>query len=128
MVCPINYSFAETQFSCREWISLSQEMKNALVERFIQIENDEGGVILKLPASYYAKEINNLVQTYITTKNEEGLNTSIGVTLHTIAAMEGDWDNGENKLEHAKKWMGEEYFEFFKENYPEKYKRLIENK
>jgi hypothetical protein len=56
----------------------------------------------------------------------EGLDGSLGVVIHTLAAMEGDWDNGENKLEHAKKWMGPAHFEVFKQTYPEKYKRLLE--
>jgi hypothetical protein len=34
--------------------------------------------------------------------------------------MEGEWDNGKDKLEHAKKWIGSEQFELFKQNHPEK--------
>jgi len=48
------------------------------------------------------------------------------VALHTLAAMDGDWDNGEPKLEHARRWMGD-WFETFRIRFPDKYRRLVED-
>ncbi len=48
--------------------------------------------------------------------------------IHTIAAMDGDWDNGENRLEHAKKLLGPDNFTWFKDMFPQKYARLLEER
>ena len=88
----------------------------------------ENKVILRLPAEYYVKEIDSIIENALQNNDLECLNKPLGVLIHTVAAMDGDWDNGENKLKHAKKWMGPGNFMFFKELYPEKYKRLLESK
>jgi hypothetical protein len=110
---------AQSKFSCGDWMTLPQEQKQPLIEAFIaQAKKDK--VIMCLPAAYYVKELDALIKTYDDAQRQ----SSLGATIHTIAAMEGDWGNGEDKLEHAKKWMGPN-FEIFKEKYPDKYQKLI---
>jgi hypothetical protein len=86
----------------------------------------EDNVTIKLPADYYVEELDKLIQKYVETENEEALGSPLGLTFHTIAAMEGDWDNGDDPLEHAQKLMGDKLFKSFKKMYPEKYKKLEE--
>lgn len=115
----------QSKFSCRNWLELAPAQRIALVEAVIKFAKEDG-VEIRLPTEYYAEEINKLIQRYTETHNEKALDTSLGVTFHTIAAMEGDWDDGKDLLEHAKKFMGEDIFKTFKEMYPEKYNKLEE--
>jgi hypothetical protein len=66
----------------------------------------------------------SLVQNSIKNGEEAGIDNSFGATLKIIAIMEGDWDNGRNKLEYAKEFMGPVVFEDFIKRYPTKYKKL----
>jgi hypothetical protein len=87
----------------------------------------EKEVQIRLTPDYYVKELDSLLEIYKRNNDEGALASSLGVAFHTIAAMEGDWGNGEPKLEHAKNWMGS-WFEKFKELYPEKYEKLLHSK
>lgn len=119
-----NHASAEAQFSCRKWLELTQVQKIQAVEAFIQVAKEEDGIILRLSPLYYAREVDDLIKTYAETENEDALDSSVGTAIHSIAAMEGDWDKGENKLKHAMKYMGPEAFRVFKERFPDKYERL----
>jgi len=85
------------------------------------------GVTIRLSPSYYVRELDFLVEGYLKRGDHAGLCSPLGIVFHTIAAMEGDWGNGEPPLDHAKKWMGE-WFETFRELYPEKYQRLLDGR
>jgi hypothetical protein len=103
---------------------LDEASKIGIMRGFIQNAAADK-VVMKLTPEYYVHEIDALVKTYVDTKNDKALDTPLGATIHTIAAMEGDWGNGEPPLDHAKKWMGD-WFEYFKKMYPEKYQKLVE--
>ena len=118
-------ALAQSKFPVRNWMGLDSSAKLNIMRVFIE-RAAEDKVILRLPAEYYVKELDLLIENAFRKNDLEGLNNPLGVVIHTIAAMEGDWDNGENKLEHAKKWMGQEYFETFKQLYPDKYRKLLE--
>lgn len=85
------------------------------------------GITIRLPPAYYVRELDCLIEGYLRRGDQEGLCSPLGIVFHTIAAMEGDWGNGEPPLDHAKKWMGE-WFETFRELYPEKYQRLLDGR
>ena len=116
---------AQSKFPCRNWLRLAQGPKLYLLRKFIETAKEDK-TILRLSAEYYVEELDKLIRRYADTENEKALDAPLGLTIHTIAAMEGDWDNGEDPLEHARKFMGEELFEAFKKMYPEKYKKLVE--
>ena len=86
------------------------------------------GVIIRFSPEYYVKELDSTIANSIRNHDEKGLTYSVGIMLHTIAAMDGDWDNGENKLEHAKKLLGPAVFEEFKNTFPQKYAKLLEER
>ncbi len=93
--------------------------KLSIVEGFIHYARNDN-IIIRLPANYYVQEVDTIIRTRIFRDDVAGLDSSIGVTLKTIAVTDGDWDNGQDKCELAKKHMGPNIFEFFKKNYPEK--------
>jgi hypothetical protein len=114
---------AQSKVTVRNWMALDSNARLNVMKLFIEMAK-EYKVILRLPAEYYVKELDLMILNAFQKDGLEGLDSAAGVVIHTIAAMEGDWDNGENKLEHAKKWMGLKQFELFKERYPEKHRRL----
>ena len=126
IVVPQSYSLPsknKTGFSCRRWLELDQPTKVALIQGIIKLAHEDN-VEIRLSPEYYVKEIDSLIHTYLATDNEEALDTSLGATFRTIAVMDGDWDNGEPKLEQAKKWLGP-FFYSLEELYPEKYRNLL---
>jgi hypothetical protein len=118
-------SAAQSKFPCRNWLRLTEPQKTGLIGALIK-RAGEDKVNISLPTEYYVEALDTLIKRYADTENEKALDASLGLTFHTIAAMEGDWDNGEDPVEHARKLMGEELFEAFKKMYPEKYKNLLE--
>jgi hypothetical protein len=114
---------AESKFPVRRWMELESSKKLAVMREYIKVARNDN-VILRLPAEYYVKEIDAVIANAVRRNDLQGLDSPLGVMIHTVAAMEGDWDNGEDKLEHVRKWMGPKEFENFKRMYPEKYQRL----
>jgi hypothetical protein len=115
--------WAQLNFTAADWVKVNTSFKLELLRAVIE-EARKNNVTIRFSPEYYVKEIDFTIENAIRNQDKVGLATSVGIMLHTIAAMEGDWDNGENKLEHAKKWLGE-YFEEFKKTYPQKYARLL---
>lgn len=115
----------KSQFPIREWSKLSEQQKVGVVSVAIDLARQDGTEI-HLPPGYYVAELDSLRQTYVNTGNEDALDSSVGVTFKTIAIMEGDWGNGEGKVDQAKRVFGPELFEEFRTRYPDKYQHLIE--
>jgi hypothetical protein len=113
----------KSQFTCRDWMALERPSKIAIISLVIKMSKEDHIEINQSPM-YYVAELDDLIKVYMETKNEEALDSSVGVTFHTIAAMDGDWGKGEPKLEHARSWMGE-WFEVFKTRFPEKHAKLV---
>lgn len=111
---------------CRTWLDLSPVARLELMAGLIEFGKTEG-VTIRLPPAYYVRELDSLVEGYLDRGDLGGLCSPLGIVFHTIAAMEGDWGNGEPQLDHAKKWMGE-WFETFRKLYPEKYQRLLDGR
>ncbi len=115
---------AQPRVPVRAWLSYSFETKLALLKGFIDHARQDN-VRMELPAEYYVREVDSLVKNSIANNDTAGLDTTpLGLAIHTIAAMEGDWGNGENKCDHARTLMGPDVFEQFKVMYPAKYDRL----
>jgi hypothetical protein len=121
---PLQAEDKKPAFTLRDWITKDAEVKRTLVQGYIDVAKDHK-VIIRLQAEHYCKEIDSLVQRMMKNGDEAGLDASVGTVIKTIAVMEGDWDNGKNKLEYAKKFMGPAMFEDFMKQYPEKYNKLL---
>ena len=114
----------KTKFSLRDWMAKNDEFKVKLVQGFINLAKVDN-VIIRMPVDYYVREMDLLIENTIKNRDESGLDNSYGVALKTIMIMDGDWDNGEDKLELAKKHMGPQNFETFVKKYPDKYQKLL---
>ncbi|NLD39088.1 MAG: hypothetical protein GX654_19685 [Desulfatiglans sp.] len=114
----------KTAFSMRDWMEKDNGFKTKLVNEFISVAK-KNGVLIRLPVEYYVKEIDLLIQNSINNGNEHALDNSWAISFKTIAAMEGDWDNGKDKLLFAQELMGSELFKQFIKMYPDKYEKLF---
>ncbi len=125
LVCLVQASplMGKSKFTLKNWTGLDSASKVNVINGVIQ-RAKEDRIILRLPAEYYVKEIDSMATRAAEKEDPQGLAAPVGTIIHTLAAMEGDWDNGEDKLEHARKWMGPDDFEFFRLHYPDKYTRL----
>ena len=85
----------------------------------------EKGVTMRNPSAYYVDNINNVLYKSLLNKDFFAYTKKgIGTIFKTIAIMEGDYDDGSgrSKIEILKDFLGEEKFEWYKKNFPEKYK------
>lgn len=109
------------------WVLMSREDKIRTIEQVIQLFKENDSAIISRSASYYAAEINGVIYNSIVKGDVSPGNTrGVGVMLKTIAIMDGDYNDGNDKVELAQKQMGEN-FEVFKRQYPEKYRSLLKS-
>jgi hypothetical protein len=113
------------KFTFRDWMKLTQDTKLQVIHGVIEMAK-QNQITISLSPDYYVGALDSLARTYVDTKNDRALGSPMGIAFHTVAAMEGDWGNGENKLQHAKTWLGD-WFDYFKKHYPEKYQHLLED-
>jgi len=107
------------------WINMNRDDKVSLIDA-IKEKFKENGVIIKYPSEYYVNEINGVI--YNDMQREEMINPTkkgLGVAFESIALMDGDYDNGGSRVEALREYFGEEQFEYYKENFPEKYEYLL---
>lgn len=125
LVCLVQASpvTGKSKFTLKNWTGLDSTSKVGVINGVIK-RAKEDRIVLRLPAEYYVKEIDSMATRVTDKEDSQALSAPVGTIIHTLAAMEGDWDNGEDKLEHARKWMGPDDFEFFRQHYPDKYARL----
>ncbi len=125
LVCLVQASplMGKSKFTLKNWTGLDSPSKVSVINGVIR-RAKEDSIILRLPAEYYVKEIDSMATRATEKDDPQGLAAPVGTIIHTLAAMEGDWDNGEDRLAHARKWMGPDDFEFFRQHYPDKYTRL----
>jgi len=123
LAVPLQAGDKKTVFSLRDWMAKDDDFKHKLVKAYINAANEDN-VKMRLSVDYYVKEIDLLIQQSIKNGEQAGLDNSFGIALKTIAIMEGDFDNGKNKLELAKEFMGPIVFEDFMKRHPDKYKKL----
>ena len=116
-----------SRFTLAQWNNLDIYLKLDTIKGVIEMAKKDN-VIITLSPEYYVAELDAVIVNSVKNRDENHIKTtSVGIAFHTIAAMEGDWGNGENKLEHAKKWMRSKNFEDFKIRYPMKYNKLKNN-
>ena len=111
------------------WILLPRGKKVAIIEQVIKLFGQNDGAIISRPAAYYVNEINSLIYSCVIAGDVgPGRARGVGVMLKTIAVMDGDYDDGTDKLELARNHLGREYFEIFKRRFPDKYQYLLGQK
>ncbi|MDD5440227.1 MAG: hypothetical protein PHS37_08590 [Candidatus Omnitrophica bacterium] len=104
----------EMRSSSAAWPTLSTVTKEGLVMYFISAYKKEGAVIKK-PAAYYVKLIDQMAA-----QKQALLSTGLDRLLRTVAVMEYDFDNGEDKDTLAKSVLGEAAYQRNKARFVEK--------
>src|SRR5271169_6843433 len=94
LITPNPNSFGQSKFSCRKWTQLSSQTKLAVLTMVMKMHADSENIKFKFLPSYYVSELDTLIKTYLDTRNEDAMNSSLGLTFRTIAVMDGDWNNG----------------------------------
>jgi hypothetical protein len=117
-------SAADGDLSFKDWQAADQKSKLHFMTLLILAVNHDSTVV-RLPATYYVRELDSLVANTEANEGEAGMAQSIGYSFKTIAVMDCDWDNGQDRLEYAKKLMGPDIFAVFQKNYPDKYRRIV---
>lgn len=111
------------------WLIMSRKNKVDLIDCIKGIFKEKDGVIISKPASYYIDEINGVL--YNSLNNGDIIDfkkRGIGNIFKTIAVMEGDFDNGKDKIETFKELLGDNVLEAYKKHRPDKYKALLKIK
>ena len=115
----------KTAFSLRDWMKQDQEFKVELITDLTGLFESKDGVSIRLPATYYVRELDLLAKNIVENGSSKALDEGMVHHFKTISIMDGDWDNGQDKVVLAREHMGEELFEQFKKVHPEKYENLI---
>ena len=124
----INYyhSGHSYEFTLDVWKTLKQKQKEVAIKDAISLYKSDN-VIISLSVDYYVRELDAMYMNYIHNRDKNGMGKiAISVSFPTIAAMEGDWNDGDNKVSHAMDWMGPNIFNEFKRLFPIKYNKLLE--
>ena len=104
------------------WIMVDDKARLSFIDNLREF-NKKDGVIIRLPSEYYVREITDDIYNSIV--NGDIVVMELGNIFKTIAIMEGDYDNGRDKVAVAKEYMGEEGFQMYQRMYPEKYEKLM---
>lgn len=123
----VNQQFKEKN-TVNAWIAMTREDKLRIIDE-LKGAYYKKGVIIRLSNSYYVDEINGvLYNSFESGEPIFALGKGLGRIFKTIAVMDGDYDNGKNKVVLAKEVLGTDMFEFYKVTYPKKYEKLLNNK
>ena len=107
------------------WIVLRREDKVKLLDGLKEMFKQED-IIISKPSVGYVDQINRVMISNIKdgVPHQEGV-PGIKCAFQTLAAMNGDYDDGRNRLEILREFLGEEMFEMYKEKKPRLYKYLL---
>ncbi len=107
------------------WIVLKAEQKVTLIDK-LKDEFYRNGIIIRLPSNYYVNEINGVIYNGILKGDiDADVREGLGSIFKTIAVMDGDYDDGSDRIELLKQLIGDELFEKYKQMYPDKYRYLL---
>jgi hypothetical protein len=108
------------------WLLLSHEEKKAVVDG-LKENFRASGVVIEHPSDHYVSEINGIIYRSIITGDISSTNKKgLGTIFKTVALMDGDFDDGQNKIKALQDYIGQEKFEEYKKLYPDKYRHLLE--
>ena len=108
------------------WLAMDRKTKIKLMNNLKEMFKQKSQVIIDRSSSYYVNEINGVLYISIL-KGDIDRTTKQGLRniFKTIAVMDGDYDDGRNKVEIFKELIGEEVLQEFKKQYPGRYHSLL---
>lgn len=111
------------------WMSMDRQRKVNLINKLIKTYKDKSEILIRQSASYYVDEINGVIWNSIKEDGKYEISLKgLGNIFKTIAIMDGDYDDGRNKVQILKEYIGEDWLKEYKENYPERYGKLFEKR
>ena len=111
------------------WYAMDRAEKITLITETKKLHADKGGAIIKRPSSYYVNEINDVLYNSIKNGDIWSMRKKgLGNIFKTIAIMDGDYDDGRDKVEILNEHLSDKMLAYFRENYPDKYMELLEIK
>ncbi len=106
------------------WILMIHEDKIKVLDAMKEMWKQKG-VIIRYPSEYYVSEINSALYKSLENGDiDAAVRKGLGKIFKAFALMEGDYDDGSNKVDALRSYIGEEMFEYYKKRYPGKYERL----
>jgi hypothetical protein len=108
------------------WLMTDREKKIVIIDAVKQMFQKKEDVIISKSASYYVDEMNGVL--YNSIENGDIANfkgRGVGNIFKTIAIMDGDFDNGQDRVELFKEWLGEDILELYREEFPDRYEKLL---
>jgi hypothetical protein len=86
----------------------------------------EDGSIIKHSSPHYVDELNLRIYNTILKKNLEYFEQiSFSMLFKSVAILEGDFNNGENKVELLRNWYGEKVLRRYQAEQPDKYRKYF---
>lgn len=117
----------EENDSGKTWILIAREVKIRFAEEYMKVFKEEEGATFRKPPEYYVDKVSTALCSDIINGTSSWEGPDVLRLFKTIAVMEGDFDVGKGKVETLKEWLGEKGFEWYKEEFPEKYQEFVES-
>jgi len=109
------------------WLLTPRQDKISAIDELKKMFETKENVLIRKSAIYYVNEMNGVLYHSI---DNEDISTfkykGIGTLFKTIAVMDGDFDNGQDRVELFKEWLGEDVLNIYRQDNPDKYQRLLE--
>jgi len=105
-IVDVEYIWEALETSSEVWpLMIDQQAKDMVVSRYIDLYRSKG-IKIKKPAGYYSQLIDGM-----SSQNPEMLKNPFAQLLQTVAIIEYDFDNGQNKDSLAIKILGQKGYE-----------------
>ncbi len=106
------------------WFNLDRGIKIMFIDGLIE-EFKHGGITIKQSAEYYVTQVNNAIYESLRKGNRDDIRTKgLGEIFKIIVVMDGDYNNGQSKIETLRESVGSDLLETYRKRYPLKYKHL----
>lgn len=86
------------------WMHLGEKDKIATINGLKVAAKEKDGAIISKPADFYVKTIDEMIES-----DSDMQHYKLGVIFKTVAVIVHDFDEGIDKDETAKKWLGDYY-------------------
>jgi len=101
------------------WLNYSHDDKLVIIEQAIGKLKKEKNVIVNKSPEFYVQEIDKLIKEW-----PRSLQLPLGILFKTVAIIEDDYDEGIDKKETAKNYLGN-YYNLYQDVYSLKHKTEI---
>ena len=109
------------------WFITNRQDKVATIDMLKNMFELREKVVISKGSEYYVDEINGVLYNSLENGDIADFHKKgLGVIFKTIAIMDGDFDNGQDKVETFKQLLGNDALEVYRQKYPDRYQRVLE--